>query len=98
MLADINRSIKAVKERYGEIEVDENGDKIMEHITIEERKRNVDGMIKLDGDKPKVGANFTQRYKYLYTRNFAAKPVYAGQELGDNVKAEGDGVVVIRVA
>lgn len=98
LLAQFHKSIKAVKEKYGEIEVDDNGDKIMEHLTIETRKRNDDGSIRLNGDEPIKGANFTQRYKYNYTRNFIVKPVYAGQELADGVEAEGDGVVVIRVA
>lgn len=98
VLAEVLKSIEKTKQIYGEIEVNDEGDKIMEHITIETRKRNDDGTVRMNGDKPIVGANFTQRYKYNYTRNFIAKPVYAGQKLAEGVEAEGDGVVVIRVA
>lgn len=98
LLAQMQHKIEAAKKKYGEIEVNEEGDKIMEVLTIETRKRNDDGTVRLNGDKPIVGANFHQRYKYIYTRNFIVKPVYGGQELADGVEAEGDGVVVIRVA
>lgn len=98
VLADILKSIDAAKKRYGEPEVNEDGDRILEVLTIETRKRNEDGTVRLNGDRPIVGADFHQRPKYIYTRNFIAKPVIAGQKLAEGVEAEGDGVVVIRVA
>jgi len=98
VLAKIHKSIDAARNTYGEIEVDENGDHILEVLTIETRKRNEDGTVRLKGDNPILGASFHQRPKYIYTRNFIAKVVIAGQKLAENVEAEGDGVVVIRVA
>lgn len=98
VLAYMLKSVEKAKKRYGEIEVNEDGDRILEVLTIETRKRNEDGTVRLNGDKPIVGADFHQRPKYIYTRNFIVKPVYAGQKLADGIEAEGDGVVVIRVA
>ncbi len=98
LLADIHQSINRAKQRYGEIEVDENGDEVWESVLIMFKKRNDDGTIQLEDGKPIVGANQTNRPKYIYTRNFVVKPVIAGQKLADGVEAEGDGVIVIRVA
>ncbi len=98
VLAKILKSIEAAKKRYGEPEVNEDGDRILEVLTIETRKRNEDGSVRLNGDKPILGADFHQRPKYIYSRNFIAKAVIKDQELSEGVKAEGDGVVVIRVA
>ena len=98
VLAKMHKSVEAAKKRYGEPEVNEDGDRILEVVTIETRKRNEDGTVRLNGNQPILGADFHQRPKYVYTRNFVVKAVIADQEIGENVKAEGDGVVVIRVA
>jgi len=98
VLAKTLKSIEAAKKRYGEPEVNEDGDRILEVLTIETRKRNEDGSVRLNGNQPILGADFHQRPKYIYTRNFVAKAVIAGQKLSEGVEAEGDGVVVIRVA
>lgn len=98
LLADIHQSINRAKQRYGEVEVDEHGDDVWESVIIRFKKRNDDGTIQLQDGKPITGANQTNRPKYIYTRNYIAKAVIAGQKLGDGVEAEGDGVVVIRVA
>jgi len=98
VLAKTLKSIEAAKKRYGEPEVNEDGDRILEVLTIETRKRNEDGTVRLNGNEPILGADFHQRPKYIYSRNFIAKAVIKDQELAKGVKAEGDGVVVIRVA
>lgn len=99
LLAKIHKSVNMAKKRYGEIEVNEEGDEIWDMICIRTKKRNDDGTIQLHGDNtPNLGANFDQQPRYIYTRNYIAKPVIKGQKIGDGVEAESDGVVVIRVA
>lgn len=98
LLADINKSINNARLRYGEVEVDEKGDEVWEMILIMFKKRNPDGTIQLENGKPITGADQTTRPKYIYARNFVAKAVTAGQKMSDGVEAEGDGVIVIRVA
>lgn len=98
LLVKIHKSVELAKQRYGEIEVNEDGDEILEVLTVKTRQRNSDGTIKLTNGKPVLGADYYQRPKYIYTRNFIAKAVTKGQELADGVEAEGDGVVVVRVA
>lgn len=98
LLAKILKSIDNAKKRYGEIEVDENGDEIWEVTTVRTKKRNEDGTIQLHGDEPILGADFHQHPKYIYTRNFIAKVVTKGQEIGKSEKVDADGVIVIRVA
>lgn len=99
LLAKIHRSINTAKKRYGEIEVNEEGDEILDMVCVQTKKRNDDGTIQLHGDgKPNVGADFQQIPRYIYTRNYVAKPVIKGQKIGEGVDADSDGVVVIRVA
>lgn len=98
LLAKINKSIHRAKIRYGVPEVDENGDEILDQVCVKVKKRNEDGTIQLNNNVPITGATFQQHTKYIYSRNFIAKPVMKDQEIGDGVKAESDGVVIIRVA
>lgn len=98
LLAHMQERIERIKKRYGSIETDEHGDDVWESVLIRNKKRNDDGTVQLQHGKPITGANQTNRPKYIYTRNFVVKPVVKGQELGDKVKADADGVMVIRVA
>lgn len=98
LLAKLHKSINSAKQKYGEVEVNEEGDEIWEVLTIMTKKRNEDGTIQLENNKPITGADFHQRPKYIYTRNFVAKAVTKDQEFSDSDKAPADGVVVIRVA
>lgn len=98
LLAEMQKSIENAKQRYGQIEVNREGDEIWEQLTVRTKKRNEDGTIQLEGGKPILGADFFHRPKYIYTRNFIVKPVVKGEKIGKSAKADGDGVVVIRVA
>lgn len=97
--AEIHRSVNSAKQRFGEVEVTEDGDEILDMICVQERKHNEDGTIQLDGDnQPIVGANFQQVPKYIYARNFIVKTVVKNDKYNESEKANADGVMVIRVA
>lgn len=98
LVADMNKQIYYVRQLYSEIERNEDGDEIWDHVTIKERKRNADGTIQLHSDNtPIEGANFNHEAKRTYYRNFIAKAVVKGDEISDGFKVEEDGVLVIRV-
>jgi hypothetical protein len=95
LLANINRKIIMLREQYSEVERNIDGDEIHDQVIVLTRKRNPDGTIQLENDKPIVGANAEHMPRRIYYRNFVAKPIVKGDKLGDK-EAEGDGVLVIR--
>ncbi len=96
LVEKFNKQINEERIKYAEVEKDENGDEILEVVTIKTRKRNEDGTIQLEGGKPITGANQSHRFKYIYARNFMVKPIVKGDNMGHN-EAEHDGVLVVRV-
>lgn len=97
LMARINHQIAMFRKQTSECEKDENGDDVWESIVIQTKKRK-DHVIQLEPDgKPIVGANQTNRPKLIYSANFIARPVVAGDEYAEGQKAEGDGVLVVRV-
>lgn len=98
LLIKMHKDVEQTKQRYGEIEVTEDGDEIWEVLTVRTRERNADGTIKLVDNKPILGADYLQRPKYIYTRNFIVKEVKKDQDYSKGNKFDADGVLVIRVA
>lgn len=96
-LAKTHKIILKLREQYSEIETNEDGDEILDQVIVSIRKRNDDGTIQLENDKPVVGANAQNMPRRIYYRNFIAKAVVKNDELSKNQKASGDGVFVIRV-
>lgn len=96
-LSKTHKIISKLREQYSEIETNDDGDEILDQVIISTRKRNDDGTIQLENDKPVVGANSTNMPRRIYYRNFIAKAVTKDQELSDSQKASADGVFVIRV-
>ena len=94
----VYREIAQYKNFMSDVERDENGDVILEQVVIEDRKRDKYGnfIIEPDGNILK-GALHESRPKLIYYKHFVARAITKGQELSDNVKAERDGVLVIRV-
>lgn len=96
LVEKFNKQINEERIKYAEVEKDENGDEILEVVTIKTRKRNDDGTLQLEGGKVITGANQSHRFKYIYARNFMCKPVMKDDDIGHS-KAEHDGVLVVRV-
>lgn len=99
LVEKMNARVYYTKQKYGEIEKNENGDEIWEQVTVKTRKRNDDGTIQLEPDgKPTVGAHFTHVAKMAYARNFIVRPVAKDMEISKGQNATEDGVMIIRVA
>jgi hypothetical protein len=83
--------------RNSEVELNEDGDEVLENITIRARVRNRDGSFVLDGNGlPKLTASSVSRPRLIGPR-FTVVSVYRDNEIAENVKAEADGVLVIRL-
>lgn len=100
LMAHLYHSVDAFHKQTSVEEKDENGDDVMESVTVLPKKRNQDGTIQLDSaGKPIVGANHTNRPKLIHMAQFVIKSVVKDDELvEDGQKAESDGALVIRVA
>ena len=96
LVEKFNKQINEERTKYAEVEKDENGDEILEVVTIKTRKRNDDGTLQLEGGKVITGANQSHRPKYIYSRNFMVKPIVKDDEIGHS-KADHDGVLVVRI-
>lgn len=96
LVEKFNKQINDERLRYAEVERDENGDEILEVVTIKTRKRNEDGTLQLEGGKVITGANQSHRPKYIYARNYMVRSVVKDDEIGHS-KADNDGVLVVRV-
>lgn len=98
LIENMYRTIHHVRETFAEVQRDENGDEILDNVTVKTRKKNDDGTFQLTGDNEVItGANFTHMPRAIYTRNFVAKPVTKDSKLGDSFNAPEDGIIVIRV-
>lgn len=100
LIAHLHRAVDAFHKQTSIEEKDENGDDVMESVTILPKKRTLDGVIQLDSaGNPIVGANHTNRPKLIHMAQFIIKSVVKDDELvEDGQKAESDGALVIRVA
>lgn len=97
LVAAVHRQVDAFRKYASSVEHDENGDEVMERVIIKEKKRNDDGTIQLSGNEIRTGANQTSREK-LIGPNFAVKAVVKGDAIAEGNEAEGDGVLVVRMA
>lgn len=97
LMAKLNKTIYHLRQRYSEPELSENGDTILNQVTVEIKKRNEDGTIQLDNGNIVKGANFEQKELRTPWRNYVVKPVVKDQNIGNETKAPHDGVIVIRV-
>lgn len=80
-----------------QVEKNEEGDDILETLTINTRLRNPDGSFKLDGEGvPKVSIATVLRPRLIGPK-FMVRAVYKDAEIADDVKSEKDGVLVIRL-
>jgi hypothetical protein len=99
LIAHLHRAVDAFHKQTSVEEKDENGDDVMESVTVLPKKRTQDGVIQLDSaGKPIVGANHTNRPKLIHMAQFVIKSAVKDDDLADGRKAEGDGALVIRVA
>jgi len=90
--------IHAAKVQFSEYERDEEGDTMLEQVTVQDRLKNGDGTFKLRDGKIVVDASFKHRQKYTSYRNWVVKAVTKDLEINkDGWKAPADGVLVIRV-
>lgn len=96
LMSKLYKQVDQYRKQNSEVERDEDGDDVMEDVAINKKKRNDDGTVQLDGDKPRLGIKSGFRPK-LIGPNFIVKAVVKGDEIGENDKAEHDGVLVIRL-
>lgn len=96
LMAKLYKQVDQYRKQNSEIERDENGDDVMEDVAINQKKRNEDGTVQLDGDKPRLGVKSGFRPK-LVGPNFVVKAVVKGDKIGENDTADGDGALVIRL-
>lgn len=96
LMSKLYKQIDQYRKQNSEIERDENGDDVMEGVAINQKKRNDDGTVQLDGDKPRLGIKSGFRPK-LVGPNFVVKAVVKDDKIGENDKAEHDGALVIRL-
>jgi hypothetical protein len=93
----VHRQVMQYKLVNSEIELNEDGDEVLENVTIRSRLRNTDGSFKLGPDGlPKISASSISRHK-LIGPSFMVKPVLKDDQIAEETKAEADGVLVIRV-
>lgn len=99
LIAHLHKAVDAFHKQTSVEEKDENGDDVMESVTILPKKRTPDGVIELDGfGKPIVGANHTNRPKLVHMAQFVIKSAIKDDDIAEGQKAESDGALVIRVA
>lgn len=96
LMAKLYKQVDQYRKQNSEIERDENGDDVMEDVAINQKKRNEDGTVQLDGDKPRLGVKSGFRPK-LIGPNFVIKAVVKDDKIGENDTADGDGALVIRL-
>lgn len=96
LMAKLYKQVDQYRKQNSEIERDEMGDDVMEDVAINQKKRNEDGTVQLDGDKPRLGVKSGFRPK-LIGPNFVVKTVVKDDEIGENEKADSDGALVIRL-
>lgn len=95
-----SKQVDQYRKQNSEVERDENGDDIMIDLAINQKKRNEDGTVQLDGGVPRLGikSGFTPK---LIGPNFVVKTVIKGDKLAvgdDGQEADKDGALVIRMS
>lgn len=94
---NIHRQVSQFKLQNSQAELNEDGDDVLENVTIRSRIRNKDGSFALDGSgNPKLSASSVSRPK-LIGPSFIVKHVLKDDLVAENTKSEADGVLVIRV-
>lgn len=96
LIANVRKQVHKLNEMYSERETNDDGDGILDVVTIERKKRNEDGTIQLDNGVPRVGAASGHLPRMVRYRQFIVRSVVKGQEINDD-KMEHDGVIVVRV-
>jgi hypothetical protein len=91
-----HKQVTQFRTQNSEVEKNDEGDDILESFTVNVKVRNPDGSIVMDGDSPKLTVSSGLRPK-LIGPNFAVRVIHKDDEIGKNIKAEGDGVLVIRL-
>ena len=96
LMAKLYKQVDQYRKQNSEIERDENGDDCMIDMAINQKKRNEDGTVQLDGGVPRLGikSGFTPK---LIGPNFVVKAVVKGDKLAEGNEAESDGALVIRM-
>lgn len=97
LVSYMHKQVDQFRKQNSEIERDENGDDVMEDVAINQKKRNDDGTIQLDGDVPRLGIKSGFRPKLLGP-TFTVKAVVKGDQLAEKNEADSDGVLVIRMS
>lgn len=97
LMAKLYKQVDQYRKQASEIDRDENGDDIMIDLAINQKKRNEDGTVQLDGDKPRLGIKSGFMPK-LVGPTFIVKVVVKGDQLAKNNEADHDGALVIRMS
>jgi hypothetical protein len=99
LIANLHRAINTFHKQTSVAEKDENGDDIMENVTVLPKKRDINGVIQLDSAGNSIlGANGIMRPSLIHVAQFVIKPAIKDDEIAEGKKAESDGALVIRVA
>jgi hypothetical protein len=96
LVSKLYKQVDQYRKQNSEVERDENGDDVMEDVAINQKKRNEDGTVQLDGGVPRLGIKSGFRPK-LIGPNFVVKAVVKGDTIAEGKEAESDGVLVIRM-
>jgi len=96
LMSKMHKQVDQYRKQSSEIERDENGDDVMEDVAINVKKRNEDGTVQLDGDRPRLDVKSGFRPK-LIGPNFVVKAVVKGDVIGENDEADSDGVLIVRL-
>lgn len=99
LMNEMHKSVNQYRKQNSEVERDENGDDVMEDVSINVKKRNEDGTVQLDDGAPRLDIKSGFRPK-LIGPNFTVKAIVKGDKLTgeeDGEEANTDGVLVIRM-
>lgn len=96
LMSKLFKQVDQFRKQNSEVERDENGDDVMEDVVINVKKRNEDGTVQLDGDKPRLDIKSGFRPK-LVGPMFAVKAVVKGDKISENDTADSDGALIIRL-
>lgn len=97
IMAKVHKQVDQFRKQNSETEKDEMGDEVMENIAVNQKMRNEDGTVKLDGDKPRLTIGKSGFFPKLLGPTFAVKAVVKGDEIGEDEEADADGALVIRL-
>lgn len=100
LMSKLYKQVDQYRKQSSEVDRDENGDDIMIDLAINQKKRNEDGTVQLDGGVPRLGikSGFTPK---LIGPTFVVKAIVKGDKLAagdDGQEADKDGALVIRMS